>query len=63
MVLGGVRPTLEEIGLRFRASKEETLLAIDELISHKVLYENKINDGSISYHPNPASLWELRGPK
>ncbi|MDR2459361.1 MAG: hypothetical protein LBE38_01055 [Deltaproteobacteria bacterium] len=59
LVQGGIRPTMEEIGLRFNASGEDTLAALAELLTYKVLYENRVDPEKVSYHPNPASLWEL----
>jgi hypothetical protein len=53
-----VRPTLEEIGSRFNLGPEETGQALRELLSSKVLYENGAPEIH-SFHPNPASLWEL----
>jgi hypothetical protein len=55
LVDGGVRPTREVIRERFNASDEDTELALQELLNHKVLYQSAQG----SYHPNAASLWEL----
>ncbi|MDR2405237.1 MAG: hypothetical protein LBE27_02585 [Deltaproteobacteria bacterium] len=60
LVEGGVRPTILEIRARFNASEEETQDALSELLLHKVLYLSSQGEPQ-SYHPNPASLWEMPG--
>jgi hypothetical protein len=56
----GVRPTREEIGLRFAAGREETEAAIRDLLACKVIYASEPGGGlPLSFHPNPASLWAL----
>ncbi|MDR1039128.1 MAG: hypothetical protein LBR80_02975 [Deltaproteobacteria bacterium] len=60
LAASGVRPTREEIALRFSGGDAETDIAIRDLLLHKVIYENDPGgDTPLSFHTNPASLWAL----
>jgi hypothetical protein len=60
LVEAGVRPTREEIALRFAAGDEDTEIAIRDLVLSRVISVSEPGAGlPISYHPNPASLWTL----
>jgi hypothetical protein len=60
LAASGVRPTREEIAGRFAAGREDTDIALQDLLVRRVIYASDPGgDVPLSYHPNPASLWIL----